>query len=200
MTRLLALAVACSVVAAGSAPAQTTNFMLTGVGGAGLLGSNQVPTPVVGGGSGGLLLGGISFDNTSHVLTINVGWGSGHAGSGFADLTGNAIAGHLHGPTLSAAPASFGESAGIAYPLDNQPGWNASASNGGFIGSITIAGTDVAALMNGQFYMNVHTASFPGGEVRGNLVPVPEPATVLGLSAVGLVGVRALRRTLTAPA
>jgi hypothetical protein len=192
MIRLIALITGCAVLSAGSASAQVTNFILRGVAGDGLLSGNQVPA--VSGGSGGLRIGGITFDGTTHVLTIDVGWGS---GNGFTDLTGNAIAGHLHGPTASVAPASFTENAGVQYPLDPLAGWNPSATNGGFNGSLTINAADVTPLLNGQFYMNVHTTANGGGEIRGNLVavsPLPEPGLMIGASALGLAAIRSVRR------
>lgn len=48
----------------------------------------------------------------------------------------------------------------------------------------------LAGLGSGQAYVNIHNATFPGGEIRGNLVP--EPATGL-LVLAGLTGL-ALRR------
>ena len=51
-------------------------------------------------------------------------------------------------------------------------------------------------LESGLFYMNVHDAQFPLGEIRGQLILVPEPSTwaLLALSAGGLLwGMR--RRT-----
>jgi hypothetical protein len=53
------------------------------------------------------------------------------------------------------------------------------------------------ALGNEQVYFNLHTSGFPGGEIRGNLSAVPEPASwALLLSGFGLVGT-ALRRRRT---
>ncbi len=40
-------------------------------------------------------------------------------------------------------------------------------------GTVTLTAPDVTNLNNGQFYVNVHTAAYPGGEIRGQLVVVP---------------------------
>ena len=63
----------------------------------------------------------------------------------------------------------------------------------------TVAGAQavfIAGLLNGQAYFNIHTTQFPGGEIRGQLQAVPEPATLLLLSSgvVGVVGVLRKRR------
>ncbi|MEA3078990.1 MAG: hypothetical protein QOF05_398, partial [Sphingomonadales bacterium] len=49
----------------------------------------------------------------------------------------------------------------------------------------------LSAIASGRSYLNIHTTSFPGGEIRGFLVAVvPEPATwmmmLLGFGAIGL--------------
>lgn len=41
-----------------------------------------------------------------------------------------------------------------------------------------------AALLAGNMYLNVHTTSFPGGQIRGQIVP--EPATMILLAGAGL--------------
>ena len=46
-----------------------------------------------------------------------------------------------------------------------------------------LTATNVAALEAGNYYINIHTSAFPGGEVRG-LMTVPESSS-LTLGAVG---------------
>jgi hypothetical protein len=49
-------------------------------------------------------------------------------------------------------------------------------------------------LLNGQgLYFNVHTNAFRGGAIRGQIVPVPDPATAAGLAAAAC-GLSARRR------
>ena len=94
-----------------SAPAAVILFDLVGTAGPGLLGGNEAPTPIVGGGSGGEIGAGIFFDDVTRVLTINIGWGS---GNGFTDLTSPATAGgHIHGPTLSGGTAAFSQNGSV---------------------------------------------------------------------------------------
>jgi hypothetical protein len=188
------IAVLFSAACLTQAQAAIIQFDLLGRAGAGLLGGNEFPTAVTGGGSGGELPGGIFYDDISNLLTLNVGWGS---ANGFINLTGNTTAGHLHGLTTSGGVASFTQTASPKYFLDSLPGWNTSASAGGYSGTISILAADEAALLNGQFYFNVHTAVNGGGEIRGNLVPVPEPSTIalgVGIGAL-LLGLRFRRQS-----
>ena len=75
----------------------------------------------------------------------------------YSGLTGPATAGHIHGP----APA--GQNAGVVIPftanLNAQP----------ITGETTITPAQYADLNAGLYYVNIHSARFPGGEIRGQL-------------------------------
>lgn len=183
----------CLVLAASSASnAATVFFDLAGRSGAGLLPTNENPNSASGTATGGELLGGITFDDVTSVLSINVGWGS---ANGFSDLTGSATVAHIHGATANGGEAAFTQNASSKYNLHTVVGsWNPSASAGGFNGTVAILAGDVPALLNGQFYINVHTSANGPGEIRGNLVQVPEPtASVMGIAALGLLTLRRRR-------
>jgi len=183
------LAVGC-MVSALAADAGLFYFDLQGKAGLGLLPGNENHA-VTGGGTGGTVGSGIFYDDATNILTLNIAWGS---GNGFTNLSGNATAGHIHGPTTGSGTASFTQNAGVAYGLADKPGWNSSATGGGFSGTVTLTEPHEANLFAGQFYVNVHTAANSAGEVRGNLVQaVPEPAvtTLVGLGVIAI----AWRRT-----
>jgi hypothetical protein len=74
----------------------------------------------------------------------------------YSGLTGPATAAHFHGP------AEAGKNAGVAVAI---PGATASPAEG----SATLTDAQAADLMAGKFYVNVHTAANPGGEIRGQV-------------------------------
>jgi hypothetical protein len=78
----------------------------------------------------------------------------------FLLLMGGATAAHVHGP---AAP---GVNAPVLFPFASVP--NATA---GTVPqqSFAITAPQVAQLQAALFYMDVHSSSFPGGEIRGQL-------------------------------
>lgn len=78
----------------------------------------------------------------------------------FSGLSGPAIAAHIHGP----APA--GKNAGVLVPLFTK----GKPLTSPLTGSATLTAAQASDLMNGQCYVNVHTAKNPGGEIRGQLM------------------------------
>jgi hypothetical protein len=63
-------------------------------------------------------------------------------------------------------------------------------------GGGTVAGAEaalIAGFNSGRAYVNVHTQLYPGGEIRGFLVQVPEPWTV-SLLGLGLAALAVSRR------
>jgi hypothetical protein len=163
-------------------------FDLMGRSGSGMRFNNENPS-ASGTGTGGENGAGITFDNTSKILTINVGWGS---GKGFTDLTGTVTAAHIH----QAPDALFTSSGGVIINLDGgTTGFNSSGTSGGWTNTQTAALTapQESALMSGFLYLNAHTAANSGGEIRGNLVAVPEPS-VAGLLVMGVSSLLLRRR------
>ena len=90
--------------------------------------------------------GNVSIETDTNVLKWSVTW---------SGLTGPAIAAHLHGP------AGPGVGAGIQVPIDH--------STNPSIGSTTITDTQRKDLLDGLWYLNVHTDACPGGEIRGQI-------------------------------
>ena len=75
----------------------------------------------------------------------------------YANLTGPATAAHFHGP---AAP---GGNAGVVAPF--------ASPASPVTGTANLTAAQMADVMAGRWYANVHTAANPGGEIRGQLQP-----------------------------
>jgi hypothetical protein len=92
------------------------------------------------------------YNKDSNTLSYTVTW---------TGLTGgNATAGHFHGP------ADPGVAAGVVVPFTGL----ASAAAGTFTGSTTLTDAQETDLLNGLWYFNIHNATYPGGEIRGQVV------------------------------
>lgn len=132
----------------------------------------------------------------------------------FSGLIGNVTASHIHGATAVAGTGTAGvmtqTPSFTGFPLGVTSGTydhtfdmtQASSYNASFVtaqGSLSNAlNAFIAALDDGKAYLNIHTNSFPGGEIRGFLIEeaaaVPEPASYATLLALGALGAVALRR------
>src|SRR5215831_13318581 len=136
---------------------------------ANLTGSQETPGNNSNGtGSAAILL---SPDETSARVSLN-----------FGGLSSAQTDAHIHGP---AAPGVVGP---ILFPL---PGGNVSD----FL--ISLTPTDVANLKSGQLYVNVHSANFPNGEIRGQFLTSAAAGTVQFSAANYLVSEAAGRATIT---
>jgi hypothetical protein len=160
---------------------------------AALSGANEPPTPTPSPGTG---LADVFFNDAAMTLEVKVV---------FSGLLGTTMASHIHAPT----PAPASGSAGVAtttptfanFPLGVTSGtydqtldllaltsYNPAfvTANGG-----TAAGAEaalVSALNAGRSYLNIHTTSFPGGEISGYLTRVPDTSpTALLLGAASVV-------------
>lgn len=158
-------------------------FDLLGTAGPGLLFSNE--PAVASGGTGGEIGAGIFLDNTLHILTVNVGWGS---SQGFTDLSSAANNSHIHVTAANFGnngAGDFRQTGAVLFTLTR----SSSLASGGFFTTpssiITLTLAQESDLLNGRYYINVHTLNNGGGEIRGFLVQaVPEPSTI-ALGALG---------------
>jgi hypothetical protein len=123
----------------------------------------------------------------------------------FSGLMGNTIAAHIHCCTTPAMPV-----VGVATAVPTFPGFPLGVTAGSYSQTFDLslastynpafitargglAGAQAAflsGLQNGQTYFNIHTNLFTGGEIRGQLQPVPEPAALIllgtGLAAIAI--------------
>src|SRR2546421_8962245 len=74
----------------------------------------------------------------------------------YSGLSGPATAAHFHGP------AEAGKNAGVAVAIPN-------ATSSPVDGSATLTDAQAADLVAGKYYINIHTAANPGGEIRGQV-------------------------------
>lgn len=148
-------ALLCTVALASTAAAQTTYI---GV----LTGATEVPAvataatgnaTVVLNAAGTQLSVSVQFQNLSSVYTAS----------------------HIHGP------AAAGTNAGVKWGFVGAPaGWVFGAGNqSGTLTNFIVNGilpVDVTNLNAGNFYVNIHSATFPGGELRAQLGSAPVPS------------------------
>ena len=98
------------------------------------------PNAATGVGSGTAIV-----NTVANTITLNLN---------FSGLTGAATAAHLHGPGARGVPAGIKVAVGTTSPITDV---------------VSYAEADEADILAGNWYVNVHTAANPGGELRGQL-------------------------------
>lgn len=172
------IAVIISFALTVAAHAKTVQFEISPAGtdaAVGLSPLNEVPARTDSAGSGGEISAGISFNTDSNILTLALGFGS---AAGFTDLTAPATAAHIHGP------AGPGTNAPVLINLTERFFRPSNPARGAIIfGQVNVSTNDVENLLAGLTYINVHNTNFPGGEIRGQLIPLINNAPVVSCPA-----------------
>jgi hypothetical protein len=147
----------------------------------------------------------VIYDDAAHTLSITTGW---------SGLSGNTTVAHIHCCVATAGTGTVG----IAVTPGTLPGFPTGVQAGNYsvtldltnpstytasfltsFGNGTAASGEaalVAGLNTGISYLNIHSSTFGGGEIRGFLTPVPEPSSAAPLAGVLCVaaGIAARKR------
>jgi len=170
-----------------STRAAVLDFALQGQAGSGLLPGNE-PSPVSGATGSGSANGPIQYDPATHQLTFDIDFSNIHQ--------------PVQGATIH-GPADQVNSAGILYDLVagdflTQPGANSyNLKSPGAGGTLTLADNannshfsiaqQETQLSSGLWYIEIAGSDpYSMGEIRGNLVAVPEPVLYVPLTGAAL--------------
>ncbi|MGD1038864.1 MAG: CHRD domain-containing protein [Roseiarcus sp.] len=113
-----------------------------------LSGTEQVP-PVQTAGKG---TADLTYDPDTRMVTWSVS---------FSDLSGPATMAHFHGP------AAAGKNGPVTIWLSTK----GAAAESPIKGSATLTPDQAKQFTSGDWYINIHTAANPAGEIRGQVVP-----------------------------
>jgi hypothetical protein len=156
-----------------------------------LNGANESPVNT----SPGIGIGTVQYDDANHSLQLEVA---------FVGLEGTVTASHIHAATAT----PFSGTAGVATTTPTFAGFPSGVSLGSYSATLDLTAASsynptfvtanggstataeaalASALAGGKAYWNIHSSVFPGGEIRGFAVAVPEPGT-LALAGLGVIG------------
>ena len=96
----------------------------------------------------------VSYNKSSKMLNFTVNWSS---------LTGAPTGSHIHGTAAKGANAAIKYDFYSMFPK---------TTSGTYSGSVMVDGVAIKedSLLNGFYYMNIHTPTNPGGEIRSQLL------------------------------
>ena len=140
MNRTIYATLAFAAAVAFSGPAFADKFKAT------LDGKSEVPANT----SAGKGTADIDYDAATKKMTYKLT---------YSGLSGPATAAHFHGP------AEAGKNAGVAIWISEK----GKPFDSPFKGSATLTDAQASDLMAGLWYANIHAATNPGGELRGQL-------------------------------
>jgi hypothetical protein len=100
----------------------------------------------------------IIYDDVAHSLTLS---------GSFSGLVAGLTAGHYHGPALPGVNASV---------IHGYSGLPLGSTFGSWSDLWVLTPTQEGYLTGGLLYVNLHSQTFPGGEIRGQVVPDATPA------------------------
>ena len=90
----------------------------------------------------------------------------------YSGLLATEVAAHFHGP----APPEVNAGVQVPLPLGSPK-----------VGCTTLTDPQEADVLAGLWYINVHTAMFPGGEIRGQVIPRPVRVGEIPLPTVAVI-------------
>jgi hypothetical protein len=152
----LALALALAAVGGAAARSQANTIRIA----AGMVAANETPTPKGDvGGARGTFTATLTKSGTGAELSWRLE---------FSNLTGNAIAAHIH-------VAARGVAGPVRVPL-------CAPCTSGVTGTATINADVLDAILNDRAYVNVHTPTNPAGEIRDQVSIVASVKTTLRAS------------------
>ena len=95
----------------------------------------------------------ISYNKCENILKYTVTW---------KNLTGAPVGAHIHGPAARGVNASIKHDFAALIPK---------TTSGTFTNEVKVDGIAIVedSLLQGLYYINIHTPKFPGGEIRGQL-------------------------------
>jgi len=99
----------------------------------------------------------------------------------YTNLSSPAFLAHIHGP---ASPTT---SAGVLVGFPNPSG-----TSGNLSGSLVLSPQELAFILSGQTYLNIHTTSNGGGEIRGQIWPLQFRVVMDGAGEIPAVSTAAI--------